>query len=92
MALPPIISNSPLFKVLSGAQAKPANETQPQAAPDKPAAQDTVSLSEEALRKLDAINATKVDTADKARQTAEDVRDDLASNPDVTLGFEEASE
>lgn len=87
MALPPIITNSPLFKVLNGAQSKPANEPQAPSAPEKTAAQDTVSLSEEALRKLDAINATKVDTADKARETAGDVRDDLAANPDVTLGM-----
>lgn len=84
MALPPIITNSPLFKVLSGTPTRPAKET----TSDKPAAQpagDSVRLSDEALRK---IEAGEIQSQTKARDAAGEARTDLERNPTVTLGLD----
>jgi hypothetical protein len=86
MALPPIITNSPLFKVLSGTQARPAKET---AEPAAKAPGDSVKLSDEALRKLEAV---EIQSQSKARSTAGEARADLEQNPTVTLGFDPVSE
>lgn len=87
MALPPIITNSPLFKVLSGTPSRPAKETS-----DKPAAQpagDSVRLSDEALRK---IEAGEIQSQTKARAAAVEARTELERNPTVTLGLDPAAE
>jgi hypothetical protein len=86
MALPPIITNSPLFKVLSGTPSGPAKDTSQPAAK---APGDIVKLSDEALRKLDAA---EIQSQSKARSTAGEARADLEQNPTVNLGLDPAVE
>lgn len=83
MALPPI-TNAPLFKVLDGSN-KTGREQQPQQT-EKPAPQDQVTLSDEALQKLETLKSADLKTAESARQTASDVRTTLEENPELTLG------
>lgn len=84
MALPPIITNAPLFKVLNGSPEKPASE--PQAPAKSSAPKDSVTLSEDALKKLDSLKSDDLKTTDSARQTAGEVRASLEENPDLYLG------
>ncbi|MGZ9097079.1 MAG: hypothetical protein ACXW30_02135 [Micavibrio sp.] len=86
MALPPIITNSPLFKVLSGTPSRTAKET---AEPAAKAPEDSVKLSDEALRKLEAV---EIQSQSKARSAAGEARIDLEQNPTVTLGLDPAAE
>lgn len=86
MALPPIIANLPITKVLSGAQDKQEKDVAEQSAQSASGTQDTVTLSEAALKKLDELKSEGINTPDKARQVSIDVRDTLAENPDLTLG------
>lgn len=80
MALPPIVTNSPIYKAVSGQQDQLASKKEEADQPVKVQAQDTVNLSEAALVKL---QADETDT--QARQTANTVRDALVKNPDLTL-------
>lgn len=69
MSLPPIVTNSPLFKVLTGTQNKTVAEKDD--VPGSSAPQDTVTLSAEALNRLDQ-NAAIASDAD-ARKVAGDL-------------------
>lgn len=83
MALPPIISNSPLFKLFTAD--KPARPAAPSAeGKGADTIRDTVSLSDAALEKLDTIRDES-----KARETAGAIRHALEDNPDATLGYRE---
>lgn len=89
MALPPIITNSPIFKALSGTPA----EAQPRKTPsDKtekaalPSAQDRVDLSDAALAKIEASRAGAIQTESSARETAGEVRTELERDTELTLG------
>ena len=85
MALPPVVTNSPLFKILTGSPAHPSGVKEA-ASPKGQGHQDTVTLSEEALRKLGESNAGSIRTENDARETAAGVRADLEKNPGLTLG------
>jgi hypothetical protein len=82
MALPPIITNSPLFRVFTGSPTQVANE-QPRAAKSG-APEDKVTLSGDALKKLDDL-----ESAESAREAAGNIRVALQNNPDVKLGLAE---
>lgn len=85
MALPPIISNSPIFKLFSADKAtRPATPANAGEKGSAGAASDTVSLSDAALEKLDAIRDES-----KARETAGAIRRALEDNPEATLGYRE---
>jgi len=78
MALPPIISNSPIARLLTGANAtdraaenKPAEKAKESSGP-----RDTVTLSDEAIQKLSET---------EARQKSQDVRQALAQDENLTL-------
>ena len=87
MALPPIITNSPLFRILTGSLPRsPTVQDEPPPAGVQGGAQDTVSLSEEALRRLDESNAGSIRTENDAREKAGEVRIDLEKNAGLTLG------
>lgn len=91
MALPPIVTNSPIFKAITGTQSR---LTQPSvAAPveSRSATRDTVSLSEESIQKLEALQ-TDIKSAQTARETAVNLRQDLEANTDITLGYAEAEQ
>lgn len=90
MALPPIVTNSPLFKVLDGTSGKSSRE-QPQPAENAASSpQDKVTLSDDALRKLDELKSADLNAAG-ARQTAADVRTTLEENPGLTLGSDDGA-
>ncbi len=85
MALPPITPNSPSLRVLSGSQSRPAAESQ--AAEGPSSREDTVSLSDDALRKLDELKSKSIETDHDARARAKEARADLEENQDATLGL-----
>jgi hypothetical protein len=93
MALPPIITDSPIFKVLTGTPAKPANTPQPEEKKaDAPQAHDSVTLSDAALKKLgETQQSSPISSADEARSAAAQIRADLQSNPDQVLGLQAES-
>ena len=85
MALPPVTNTG----ITPATQLKPsARPVEDEKRDDKAKAasqQDTVSISEAALKKFDEIQSS-----DKARETAQDIRKDLERNPQVSLGYSEA--
>ncbi len=90
MALPPIITNSPIFKALSGtpAEAQPRKAAGSESA-EKPAsasAQDRVDLSAAALAKIEASRAGTIQSESSARETAGEVRTELERDVELTLG------
>lgn len=89
MALPPIITDTPLFRMLNGSFAKPASAPQAAASQDIP--EDKVILSDDALKKLDELESSDIKTADSARRTAGEVRNTLENDPDLYLGLGEES-
>ncbi len=80
MALPPITPGSPSLRVLSGSQSRPAAESQ--AAEEASSRKDTVSLSDDALRKLDELKSDN-----EARAKATEIRASLSENAETTLGL-----
>lgn len=92
MALPPIVTNSPLYKALSGT----TDTAQPRKAEnrdtDKISASNTrdqVALSAEALARMEAAKAEDIRSEAEAREIAGEVRYVLEN--DVTLTMGEAS-
>jgi hypothetical protein len=76
MALPPIMSNSPIARFFTGSNpAQRPNEDKADQ-PRANAPRDTVSISDAAIAKL---------TEAQARETSENVRDTLAQNPGTSL-------
>lgn len=93
MALPPIITNSPIYRALAGGQARPAKEANENPAANSSAAtRDSVELSEAALKKLDAAKAEDLKSQNTARGTAQDVRTELERNPNLSLGLDQSVE
>lgn len=90
MTLPPIITNSPIYKALTGGQSRPAKAAEEKAAPTP--ASDRVEISDAALRKLDALKAEDLKSQGTARETAVEVRYDLEKNPDLSLGLDPSAE
>jgi len=88
MALPPIVTNSSLYKVISGAQDKPQKVSGKADATALTNPKDTVELSPAAVEKL---KASGVDTAEKAQKVAGDIRNTLAQNPGLTLSGDPAA-
>ncbi len=89
MALPPIISNLPIFKLFrSEAPTQAPQQTQTAKSGGGALPRDVVEVSEAALDKL-SQSQDKIRNEAQARDTAEDVRDDLAENDDVSLGLDE---
>ena len=90
MALPPIVTNSPIYKALVNTTTEkrpaqlPADEAK--AASTQ---QDSVNISDEALKKLEELKSADIKTTDKARETAGDVRTTLEDNTDIRLGAED---
>ncbi|MDB5491680.1 MAG: hypothetical protein JWO78_1529 [Micavibrio sp.] len=83
MALPPIVTNSPLYKAITGSQdKKTAGQDSGGASALKPESKDTIKLSAEALGKLQAEALKSENTA---RETARDVGQSLAKNPKLSL-------
>jgi hypothetical protein len=90
MALPPIISNLPIFKFFrSEGPAQPQqHQTQSAKAGGGALPRDVVEVSDAALDKLNQ-SQDKIRNEAQARDTAENVREDLAENEDVALGLDE---
>lgn len=83
MALPPIVTNSPLYKAITGSQDKKADRPDVDGAPaQKAASKDTIKLSAEALDKLQA-DALKSENS--ARETAKDIGQSLAKDQSLSL-------
>lgn len=91
MALPPIITNSPIYRALAGGQTRPAKEEN-SAANAPVAKKDSVELSDAALKKLEAAKAEDLKSQNTARGTAQDVRGELERNPNLTLGLDQSAE
>lgn len=91
MALPPIVTNSPIFKAITGTQSRLTQPSASVPAQSSSAARDTVSLSEESIQKLEALQ-TDIKTAQTARDTAANVRQGLEANTDITLGYTDAEQ
>lgn len=91
MALPPIVTNSPIFKAITGTQSRLTQPSAPAPAESGSATRDTVSLSEESIQKLEALQ-TDIKSAQTARDTAVNLRQDLEANTDLTLGYAEAEQ
>lgn len=89
MALPPIIANSPVGKLLGTDQAKSTESPKEQASENTQSSsspRDVVEISDAAQAKLkeaDELNEAQ------ARETAAETRDQLAKNENLTLGREE---
>ncbi|AGH97584.1 hypothetical protein [Micavibrio aeruginosavorus] len=89
MALPPIISNLPIFKFFrSEGPTQSQQQTQSTQSGGGTLPRDVVEVSDAALDKLNQ-SQDKIRNEAQARDTAEDVRDDLAENEDVSLGLDE---
>ncbi|WP_435641396.1 hypothetical protein [Micavibrio aeruginosavorus] len=89
MALPPIISNLPIFKFFRAeGPAQPQQQSQTTKTGGAPLPRDVVEVSDAALDKLNQ-SQDKIRNEAQARDTAENVRDDLAENEDVALGLDE---
>lgn len=88
MALPPILTNSPIFRVLTGNQDRPVKDVS-EKTPVKNTPGDSVTLSDEALRKLEELQSADINGTDKARNTASNIRTSLEQNPELTLGYDE---
>lgn len=86
MALPPITPGTPSLRVLGGSQSRPAAESQ--AAEESSSRKDTVSLSDDALRKLDELKSKSIETDNDARARAKEARADLEENQGATLGLD----
>lgn len=85
MALPPIITNSPIFKALSGVPAETAPRKAVAENAEKIASspvEDRVDLSEAARARIES----RIESESSARQTAGDVRAELELDPELTLG------
>ena len=76
MALPPIISNSPIARFFTGSDTAQRPKEDKADQPRANAPRDTVSISDAAIEKL---------TEAQARKTSEDVRDTLAQSPNTNL-------
>lgn len=85
MAIPPIISNNPLFKLFRTEQQTVDNgkETSKAASFAPAIQQDVVEISRAALQRLDGIRPLASD--DEARETADDTRTILEES-EYTLG------
>lgn len=83
MALPPIITDAPLFKALSGKSepVQPRPTEKDVKVPVKPAT-DKVELSSAALDKL-----AEAKTENDARETAQKIRTQLEADPYQELGL-----
>jgi hypothetical protein len=93
MALPPIITNSPIYRAFTGGQTRTVKEAgESPAAAASTGTRDSVELSEAALRKLDAAKAEDLKSQNIARGTAQDVRTELERNPELTLGLDPSAE
>lgn len=88
MALPPIITNSPIFKIFSGTPASRSAENTRTVQDDATLPRDTVSLSDAALKKLEDATPLAIRSESAARETATTVRVALESSPDLALGYE----
>lgn len=83
MALPPIVTNSPLYKAVTGSQDKKSSAPDVDgAAAAKPESKDTIKLSAEAL---DKIQAEALKSENNARETAKDISQALTKDPNLTL-------
>lgn len=91
MALPPIVTNSPIFKAITGTQSRLTQPSAPAPVESGSATRDTVSLSEESIQKLEALQ-TDIKSAQTARDAAVNLRQDLEANTEITLGYTEEAE
>lgn len=83
MALPPIVTNSPLYKAITESQDKKTSVHGVNGAVTaQPSSQDSINLSAEALGKLQAEVLKGENTA---RETARDVGRMLAKNSNLSL-------
>lgn len=86
MAITPI-TGTPISRAVTGEREQsPANEAPPQKT-EPASSQDQVTLSDEALRRLQ--EDSKIESSDDARRTAGNVKAELSKNPDITLGLDE---
>lgn len=89
MALPPIITSSPIYKALSGTMdgvqsRKPENRNAEQSPSSSP--RDEVDLSAEALARMEAAKAEDIRSEQAARQIASEVRYVLENDVALTMG------
>lgn len=89
MALPPIITNSPFYKALSGTSdpGQPRRAEKAEATEKRSATvQDRIELSPEAQAKIEASEIEDIRTEQAARQIADEVRFVLEHDHALTLG------
>ena len=84
MALPPIISNLPLFKVAKTDGANESSKTDAPQAGTSSSPQDVVEISEAAAARLEEAQALADEQ--EALKVAASVRSEIAENP-VSLGL-----
>ncbi len=85
MALPPIISNSPIFKLFKSSS--PANGQTNSDQAKAQALKDSVSISTAAARGQKLTDKSLIADEAQARDAARQAREDLAAN-DVSLGLD----
>ncbi len=86
MALPPIITNSPVYKALLG-EAPRASKGQAEKNSTGPN-QDRVEISDEALRRAEQLKSEDLASQGTARKTAADLRTSLEKDPSLSLGID----
>lgn len=85
MALLPVTPSIPINRAVTGEhEQRPATEATPQTR-ETSSSGDTVTLSDEARRLL--AQDSKIQSSDDARKAAGNVKKELASNADLTLGL-----
>lgn len=88
MAIPPIISNNPLLKLF---RTDPASGSQDnETASVSQTSEDIVEISEAAQQRLDGIQEFSSERPEEIRQTAQESREILEGDEDLTLGADPA--
>ena len=87
MALPPIISNSPIFKIFQSDNAK-SKTVKTETTPQTP--QDVVEISQAAQERLEGVQAFSADNPAEIKGAAGDAGEVLRQDEDLTLGLDPA--
>lgn len=87
MAIPPIISNSPIFKIFQSDNAKSKTDKTDSTAQSP---QDVVEISEAAQARLSGVKDFSVDNEAEIREAAVDTGTILRRDESLTLGVDPA--
>lgn len=88
MALPPIISNSPIFKIFQSDSTRSKNDVAKTSGAQT--TEDIVEISEAAQERLNGIKSLSSDNAEQVREAAGEAGEILRRDESLTLGVDPA--